>query len=174
MELFEYIKSQLPNPNPAIMYELGATDALVNYVLYTPENTNLAMLGSIGEVTTADCNHPELGTLIYCGSASNKTIVDLYEYDEGVQEGFEDPELWKIIMYGVIESQDERFDVMGVFDGNIVSAESLSEKAIRFGTYLEIQGEDDDETGDPSIIVSELQGASHYAIYTNPDPRINH
>lgn len=164
MELFEYIKSQLPNPNAAIMYELGATDALVNYVLYTPENTNLAMLGSIGEVATADCDHPELGTLIYCGSASNKTIVGLDECDEGVQDGWCDVQLWHQIIN--VEPGAQVYAV-GVFDGNIVSAEQSSENAISFGTYLEIQEDINAETGDSTVIVSELQGASHYAIYTS-------
>lgn len=50
MELFEYIKSQLPQmPNVQIMKDLGASDELVEYVKESPENTNLNVMGSIGE-----------------------------------------------------------------------------------------------------------------------------
>lgn len=48
MDLFEYIKSQLPQmPNVAIMKDLGASDELVEYVKESPENTNLNVMGSI-------------------------------------------------------------------------------------------------------------------------------
>lgn len=48
MDLFEYIKSQLPQvPNSAIMKQLGASDELIEYVKETPENTNLNVIGSI-------------------------------------------------------------------------------------------------------------------------------
>ena len=48
MELFEYIKSQLPQmPNVQIMKDLGASDELVEYVKESPENTNLNVMGSI-------------------------------------------------------------------------------------------------------------------------------
>lgn len=58
MELFEYIKSQLPQmPNSAIMKQLGASQELIDYVKETPENTNFAIAevigssgGDIGEV----------------------------------------------------------------------------------------------------------------------------
>ncbi len=44
MELFEYIKSQLPQmPNSAIMKQLGASQELIDYVKETPENTNFAI-----------------------------------------------------------------------------------------------------------------------------------
>ena len=45
MNLFEYIKSQLPQePNVAIMKSLDASDELINYVKETPWNTNLNVL----------------------------------------------------------------------------------------------------------------------------------
>ena len=48
MNLFEYIKSQLPQmPNIAIMEQLGATQKLIDYVKYTTWNTNLGMLDSL-------------------------------------------------------------------------------------------------------------------------------
>ena len=48
MNLFEYIKSQLPQmPNIQIMKDLGASDELVEYVKKTPENTNLNVMRSI-------------------------------------------------------------------------------------------------------------------------------
>lgn len=48
MELFEYIKSQLPQmPNVQIMKDMGASDELVEYVKESPENTNLNVIGSI-------------------------------------------------------------------------------------------------------------------------------
>ena len=48
MELFEYIKSQLPQmPNVQIMKDMGASDELVEYVKETTWNTNLNIMGSI-------------------------------------------------------------------------------------------------------------------------------
>lgn len=48
MELFEYIKSQLPQmPNSAIMKQLGASEELIDYVKETPWNTNWNVIGSI-------------------------------------------------------------------------------------------------------------------------------
>lgn len=48
MELFEYIKSQLPQmPNSAIMKQMGASEELIDYVKETPWNTNLNMLNSL-------------------------------------------------------------------------------------------------------------------------------
>lgn len=48
MNLFEYIKSQLPQmPNVAIMRQLGASEELIEYVRYTPWNTNLNVAESI-------------------------------------------------------------------------------------------------------------------------------
>ena len=49
MELFEYIKSQLPQmPNTVIMKQLGASQELIDYVKETPENTNFAIAEVIG------------------------------------------------------------------------------------------------------------------------------
>lgn len=48
MELFEYIKSQLPHlPNPAIMKNMGASEELIDYVREIVWNTNLNVIGSI-------------------------------------------------------------------------------------------------------------------------------
>ena len=48
MELFEYIKSQLPQmPNSAIMKQLGASQELIDYVKETPENTNLRVMETL-------------------------------------------------------------------------------------------------------------------------------
>lgn len=44
MNLFEYIKSQLPQmPNVAIMRQLGASEELIEYIRETPWNTNFAI-----------------------------------------------------------------------------------------------------------------------------------
>lgn len=49
MELFEYIKSQLPQmPNVQIMKDMSASDELVEYVKESPENTNLGMMETLG------------------------------------------------------------------------------------------------------------------------------
>ena len=49
MNLFDYIKSQLPSmPNVAIMKDMGASDELVEYIRKTPWNTNTAMLAAYG------------------------------------------------------------------------------------------------------------------------------
>lgn len=45
MNLFEYIKSQLPQmPNSAIMKQMGASEELIDYVKETPWNTNLNII----------------------------------------------------------------------------------------------------------------------------------
>lgn len=50
MELFEYIKSQLPQmPNSAIMKQMGASEELIDYVKETPWNTNLAIVKNKSE-----------------------------------------------------------------------------------------------------------------------------
>lgn len=49
MNLFEYIKSQLPQmPNVQIMKDMGANDELIKYVKKTPWNTNLNILETYG------------------------------------------------------------------------------------------------------------------------------
>ena len=74
MELFEYIKSQLPQmPNSAIMKQLGASQELIDYVKETPENTNFA----IAEVIEGSGGG---------GDAEVWLVGDTYEDVEGVRE----------------------------------------------------------------------------------------
>lgn len=54
MDLNTYIKQNQLNPNPAMLSQLGASQELINYLLYTPENTNFGMFDSIGENNTAE------------------------------------------------------------------------------------------------------------------------
>lgn len=50
MDLFEYIKSQLPQmPNSAIMKQMGASKELIDYVKETPWNTNLNIFRSLSK-----------------------------------------------------------------------------------------------------------------------------
>lgn len=72
MELFEYIKSQLPQmPNVAIMKDLGASDELVEYVKETTWNTNLGMLETFGNEEGSD----ETYTLTWDDKAPDTTNV---------------------------------------------------------------------------------------------------
>lgn len=48
MDLNTYIKQNQLNPNPVLLSQLGASQELIDYLLYTPENTNFGMLSSIG------------------------------------------------------------------------------------------------------------------------------
>ena len=47
MNLKEYIKNNYKNPNPRILETLGASKALINYLEFTPWNTNINMLDSL-------------------------------------------------------------------------------------------------------------------------------
>ena len=47
MTLNEYIKQNQLNPNPILLSQFGASQELIDYLLYTPENTNLNMVDSI-------------------------------------------------------------------------------------------------------------------------------
>ena len=47
MNLKQYIKNNYKNPNPGILETLGASEALINYLKFTPWNTNMNMLDSL-------------------------------------------------------------------------------------------------------------------------------
>ena len=97
MELFEYIKSQLPQmPNVAIMKDLGASDELVEYVKKTTWNTNLGMMETLGcddepapsgEVWftgTVDASQACNGTIRQV-SLSPTTIADLKAFNDNIE-----------------------------------------------------------------------------------------
>ena len=89
MELFEYIKSQLPQmPNVAIMKDMGASDELVEYVKESPENTNLNILNVYYE-------NSNLGTLII-NTTINSTELS-FTSDALIEVGAH-PELYEIIV----------------------------------------------------------------------------
>ena len=69
MELFEYIKSQLPQmPNVAIMRQLGASEELIEYIRETPWNTNWNI------IETFECESEEEKTYtIHWGNGSPDT-----------------------------------------------------------------------------------------------------
>ena len=76
MELFEYIKSQLPQmPNTVIMKQLGASQELIDYVKETPWNTNLNVMGSIGEPKIATMDFVKIEDHMYADVSGmyNKT-----------------------------------------------------------------------------------------------------
>lgn len=92
MELFEYIKSQLPQmPNSAIMKQMGASEELIDYVKKTPWNTNLNVIGSIagsggggdtGEVWLVGNNPDEYGVYTLSNVGETDHINELYEHAE--------------------------------------------------------------------------------------------
>lgn len=47
MTLIEYIKNNYKNPNPRILEALGASEAIINYLKFTPWNTNINILNSL-------------------------------------------------------------------------------------------------------------------------------
>lgn len=48
MELFDYVKQSYKTPNPQILKDLGADSKLIEYLRYTPENTNLNVIRAYG------------------------------------------------------------------------------------------------------------------------------
>ena len=49
MNIIEYLKINLPNPNPAILYDLGASEGLVDYIMKTTWNTNFNIVKTFSE-----------------------------------------------------------------------------------------------------------------------------
>ena len=49
MELNNYIKQSYKTPNRQILQSLGASEELIDYLMYTPNNTNFNMLGSFNQ-----------------------------------------------------------------------------------------------------------------------------
>lgn len=47
MNLKQYIKNNYKNPNPKILETLGASKALIDYLEFTPWNTNENILDSL-------------------------------------------------------------------------------------------------------------------------------
>lgn len=90
MELFEYIKSQLPQmPNSAIMKQMGASEELIDYVKETPWNTNLNIINIfqnedlIEETYTIVERYNNQDTI----QATNKKIGDSFLPDYDMPEG---------------------------------------------------------------------------------------
>ena len=47
MDLKQYIKNNYKNPNPRVLEALGASEALIDYLKFTPWNTNKNILDSL-------------------------------------------------------------------------------------------------------------------------------
>ena len=62
MNLKEYIKNNYKNPNPRILETLGASEALINYLKFTPWNTNLNILDSL--IDGGDSSAAVVGTAV--------------------------------------------------------------------------------------------------------------
>lgn len=62
MNLKEYIKNNYKNPNPRILETLGASETLINYLKFTPWNTNMSMLDSL--IGGGDSNAAVVGTAV--------------------------------------------------------------------------------------------------------------
>lgn len=48
MDLKNYINKNYKNPNPKVLEALGASQTLIDYLRFTPWNTNKNMLDSLG------------------------------------------------------------------------------------------------------------------------------
>ena len=62
MNLKEYIKNNYKNPNPRILETLGASEALIDYLKFTPWNTNKNILNSL--IDGDDSNAAVVGTAV--------------------------------------------------------------------------------------------------------------
>lgn len=47
MNLNKYIKKNYKNPNPKVLEALGASKALIDYLRFTPWNTNVNIINSL-------------------------------------------------------------------------------------------------------------------------------
>ena len=56
MTLNEYIKQSYLRPNKAVLKSLGASDELIEYLLYTPWNTNMNVVAGLINNTSGDNN----------------------------------------------------------------------------------------------------------------------
>ena len=62
MDLKQYIKNNYKNPNPRILETLGASEALIDYLKFTPWNTNINILNSL--INESSSNTAVVGTAI--------------------------------------------------------------------------------------------------------------
>ncbi len=62
MSLKQYIKNNYKNPNPRILETLGASKALIDYLKFTPWNTNENILDSL--IDGGDSSAAVVGTAI--------------------------------------------------------------------------------------------------------------
>ena len=53
MTLNEYIKQSYLRPNIQVLKSLGASDKLIQYLLKTPWNTNIAIISSLADDSTS-------------------------------------------------------------------------------------------------------------------------
>ena len=62
MNLKQYIKNNYKNPNPRILETLGASEVLINYLKFTPWNTNENILDSL--IDGGDSSAAVVGTAV--------------------------------------------------------------------------------------------------------------
>lgn len=62
MILNEYIKKNYKNPNLRILETLGASEALISYLKFTPWNTNLNIVNSL--IDGGDSSAAVVGTAV--------------------------------------------------------------------------------------------------------------
>ena len=62
MTLNEYIKQSYMRPNIQVLKSLGASDGLIQYLLKTPWNTNMAIINSL--INESDSISAVVGTAI--------------------------------------------------------------------------------------------------------------
>lgn len=62
MNLKQYIKNNYKNPNLRILETLGASEALISYLKFTPWNTNLNIIDSL--INGGDSSAAVVGTAV--------------------------------------------------------------------------------------------------------------
>lgn len=117
-----------------------------------------------GGGTKGDCDHTELGNLMYCGGAgygeSEFLIAFNGEVADGVSSDYTDAGTWMAIM--------DANCIKGVFNGNVITP-TIEDRHAVFGDYVTISEECDADIDECGILVEQNTPIEHYAVYTNYD-----
>ena len=159
MELFEYIKSQLPQmPNVAIMKDMGASDELVEYVKESPENTNLNVMGSItSSGGGGDAEVWLVGTEYLDGSGMREFTLSNVGDTDHITELYTNAENYQVFLNGEelpYFMAEQGFKIFA--DGNI--EESMMSKDVQIvdnnGVYIAVAAYMDASNAPTSVEVS--------------------
>ena len=101
MDLNEYIKMSYKRPNSKVFEGVGASEALIEYLMETPWNTNWNVIGSIEESGDEDIDEVWLISTTY-QDMDNYRLFSLSNVDEHdyITELLENGENYKIFLNG--------------------------------------------------------------------------